>query len=106
MCDHVAILARGKCVATGAVDDVLHRGSGRLIVGAPDLAAAAAVLGRNGLATTIVDDRLVLTEAVPDPERITQMLAEQSVYVSELRREEADLESVFLELTADRPEAS
>ena len=104
MCDHVAILARGRCVATGAVDDVLHRGSGRVIVGAPDLAAAAMVLGRNGFSTTIEEDRLVLTAAVPDPERITRMLAEQGVFVSELRREEADLESVFLELTADRPE--
>jgi ABC-2 type transport system ATP-binding protein len=104
MCDHVAILARGKCVATGAVNDVLHHGKGRVIVGAPDLAAAAAVLDRNGLASTVDGDRLVLNEAVPDPERITRLLAEQGVYVSELRREEADLESVFLELTADRPE--
>lgn len=102
MCDHVAILARGKCVATGAVADVLNHGKGRLIVGAPDLSAATAVLGRNGLASTVDGDRLVLDEAIPDPERVSRLLAEQGVYVSELRREEADLESVFLELTTDR----
>lgn len=104
MCDHVAILARGKCVATGAVADVLNHGKGRLIVGAPDLSAAAAVLGRNGLASAVDGDRLVLDEAVPDPERVSRLLADHGVYVSELRREEADLESVFLELTTDRQE--
>jgi ABC-2 type transport system ATP-binding protein len=91
-------------VATGAVDEVLHRGRGRLIVGAPDIAEAAAVLGQNGIAATTEGDHLTVTDTVPDPERITRMLADQGVYVSELRREEADLESVFLELTADRPE--
>jgi ABC-2 type transport system ATP-binding protein len=106
MCDHVAILARGKCVATGAVDDVLHRGSGRLIVGAPDIATAAKVLGTSGFPTTMEGDRLLLDVAVPDPERITRVLAEQGVFLNELRREEADLESVFLELTADRTEPS
>jgi ABC-2 type transport system ATP-binding protein len=106
MCDHVAILARGKRVATGAVDDVLHRGSGRLIVGAPDIATAATVLSRSGFPTTVDGDRLLLDVAVPDPERITRVLAEQGVFVNELRREEADLESVFLELTADRTEPS
>jgi ABC-2 type transport system ATP-binding protein len=106
MCDHVAILARGRCVATGAVDDVLHHGTGRLIVGAPDLAAAAAILERQGLATTIDQGLLVLTTTVPDPGHITRVLADGGVFLTELRREEADLESVFLELTSDPIEPS
>jgi ABC-2 type transport system ATP-binding protein len=38
-------------------------------------------------------------EDVADPARITQVLAEQGLFVRELVPERADLESVFLELT-------
>jgi ABC-2 type transport system ATP-binding protein len=36
-----------------------------------------------------------------DPSRITELLARQGLYVSELTPVRADLESVFLDLTAD-----
>lgn len=104
MCDHVAILARGRCVAAGAVDDVLHRGSGRLIVGVDDPAGAVMLLREDGIEATLEGERLVVTTPVSDPAVITRALAERGRFVTELRREEADLESVFLELTADRSE--
>src|SRR5688572_16226696 len=45
VCDHVSILARGRCVATGPVSEVLAaRGSGDVLVHIGDTAAAAAVL--------------------------------------------------------------
>ncbi len=44
--------------------------------------------------------------SVPPTEgaRVTKALADNDLYVSELRAEEADLETVFLELTQDRDE--
>lgn len=102
MCDHVAILARGRCVAAGAVDDVLHRGSGRVVVGVDDPAGAVPLLKGNGLDAFVDGSRLIITTHVPDLAAVTRSLAEHDRFVSELRREEADLESVFLELTADK----
>jgi hypothetical protein len=40
--------------------------------------------------------------AAEEAERVTRVLAEQGLYVSELRPDEADLETVFLELTKDQ----
>jgi hypothetical protein len=34
---------------------------------------------------------------------VTRALADQGLYLTELRPDEADLETVFLELTAERP---
>ena len=107
MCDHVAILARGRCVALGSVEDVLHNdpGSGRVLVGVDDVVNAGRVLERHGHSTTIEGPSLIVTSAVDDPGEITRVLAAEGIYLNELRREEADLEAVFLELTSDRPKA-
>jgi ABC-2 type transport system ATP-binding protein len=40
---------------------------------------------------------------VDKPATVTRLLAEQGLYVSELTRVAADLESVFLDLTATAP---
>jgi len=104
MCDRVAILARGRCVAAGPVDDVLNREAGRLLVGVADVEAARDVLSRKGFEATLVDGRLSIGPPVPDPASVTKALADEGHYVAELRREEADLETVFLELTADKDE--
>jgi ABC-2 type transport system ATP-binding protein len=104
MCDRVAILARGASVASGAVEDVLQPGGGRLVVGLQDLEAGRVALEQQGFTVSIDDGRLVIAEPATDPERVTKVLAERGLFLSELRREEANLETVFLELTADREE--
>ena len=106
MCDRVAILARGACVASGDVDDVLDVEGGRLVVGLDDLDGGRAILEQQGFSVTIEGGRLVIAGAAPDPDpaRVTKVLADRGVFLTELRREEANLETVFLELTADRVE--
>jgi ABC-2 type transport system ATP-binding protein len=104
MCDRVAILARGACVASGDVDDVLDVKGGRLVVGVDDLESGRAILEQQGFDATIDSGRLVIAGAVDDPGRVTRVLADGGQFLTELRREEADLETVFLELTADRDE--
>lgn len=104
MCDRVAILARGACVAFGDVDDVLNVKGGRLVVGLDDLESGRAILEQEGFSTSTDSGRLVIAGAVPDPGRVTKVLADRGAFLTELRREEANLETVFLELTADRDE--
>jgi ABC-2 type transport system ATP-binding protein len=99
-CDRVAILKRGRCVATGTVDEVLGRADGELVVRVADLAAGADALGRAGIAVQRCDDHL-LARAGPDGgARVTEVLAAERLWVSELRVAEHSLEERFLELTA------
>ncbi|MHB1738663.1 MAG: ATP-binding cassette domain-containing protein [Actinomycetes bacterium] len=101
--DHVTILARGRCVTTGAVRDVLAAGgSGDVRVRLADPAAGRAVLESAGMTVSPLGDAWRV-HAVPDPAQITRVLAETGQYVSELTPIEADLETVFLQLTQDQP---
>jgi ABC-2 type transport system ATP-binding protein len=100
--DRVAILARGRCVKAGPVAEVLSGGRAMgMRVRLDDLEAGKRVLGEAGMEATPVDGSL--TVAVPPEEgaRITRALAEHGLYVSELKPDEVDLETVFLELTRD-----
>jgi ABC-2 type transport system ATP-binding protein len=102
MADRVAIVAQGRTIVSGPVQEVLasRRRSG-LVVGVDDPVRAAAVLNDAGIASS-VDDGVVLAR-VPSDEgaRVTRALADHGLYLSELRADEADLETVFLELTAE-----
>jgi len=98
--DRVAILARGKCVATGPVHEVLSsRGGDGMVARVEDLAAGERTLRAAGMPTTVDADLLRITVAASEGARITRTLAEAGLYLSELRPDEVDLETVFLELT-------
>ncbi|MEA2459998.1 MAG: type transport system ATP-binding protein [Actinomycetota bacterium] len=99
-CDHVAILARGRCVATGPVNEVLSKGRSNVMsVRLKDLEAGRLVLNAAGIASTIVDGVIRAEVDASDGERIARALAAHDLFPSELRAEEMDLETVFLELT-------
>jgi ABC-2 type transport system ATP-binding protein len=104
MCDRVAILARGRLVTEGPVTDVLAHGrSSRLVVRVEPLDAALATLRAAQLPATVDGDHLLVELAPAEGARVTRVLADARIYVSELRPEEVDLETVFLELTAAEP---
>jgi ABC-2 type transport system ATP-binding protein len=103
-CDRVAILARGRCVAAGPVVEVLTNGHGAgLLVRVEDPRRGGAVLAAAGIRAAPDGD--VLRVALPPGEAamVTRALAGEGLYLTELRPDEADLEAVFLELTAERP---
>jgi ABC-2 type transport system ATP-binding protein len=101
--DRVAILARGRCVREGAVADVLaSQGGEGLIVRLRDLEAGRFALDDAGIASSISGDALRVNVATTEAERVSRTLAERGLYVTELRPEEVDLETVFLELTRDQ----
>jgi ABC-2 type transport system ATP-binding protein len=105
ICDRVAILARGRCVAAGPVGEVLTGGrAGALLLRVEGLEAAASVLEANGMLARVEDGMLRVEVGASEGARITRLLADHNLYLSELRPETADLEAVFLQLTRDAPE--
>jgi ABC-2 type transport system ATP-binding protein len=103
VCDHVSILARGRCVASGPVGEVLaSRGSGDVLLQVADPATAAGVLDRAGFVVSPADGALMV-HSVASPSEITRVLAQAGLYLEELRRVTPDLESAFLAITEDQP---
>jgi ABC-2 type transport system ATP-binding protein len=99
-CDRVAIIDRGRLVLTGRVDDVLAEAARpALLVGLQDPIAGSAVLRAAGL--LVEPSERLLRVAVPagDGARVTKLLADAGLYVSELRPDTVSLEDLFLDLT-------
>lgn len=105
MCDHVAILARGRLVVSGAVDQVLHgRSRGGFLVKLPQLDRGLEVLQGAGMEASLEGGVISVKLPADGGASITETLAKQGLYLSELRPMEADLETVFLELTQEPAE--
>jgi ABC-2 type transport system ATP-binding protein len=106
VCDHVTILAKGRCVASGLVGDVLaSRSSDVVRVRVPDAAAAAGLLGGAGFSVSppdVPDGHTLLVHNATAPGEITRILAAHGTYLEELSPLTADLESAFLAITGDK----
>ncbi len=100
--DRVAILARGRLVKAGPVQEVLAAGRARgMLVRVSDAEAGERALAAAGLSAR-VDAGLLRVDVQPDQgERVSRALVAADLYPSELRADEVDLETVFLELTKD-----
>jgi ABC-2 type transport system ATP-binding protein len=102
VCDRVAILSRGRSVASGPVDGVLTAGrSTGLVVRLAELERGLAVLRAAGIDSVLGDHSLRISLPPEDAARVTRTLAEQGLYLTELRPDAIDLETVFLELTSE-----
>lgn len=107
-CDRVAILARGRCVAVGDVSEVLSKGrSSSIIVRIAEAGLAQGVLDEAGIPTILMGHDTLRVEVAPERgSLVVEVLAQRGLYPREIRPEEIDLESVFLQLTADSPEVA
>lgn len=101
--DAVAIISHGSLIASGPVRDVIARGKrDGMIVKVARADRAAAALRSAGIDSEVTAPDTLLVDAGPDDGAlITKTLAEKRHYLRELRPEEVNLESVFLELTSD-----
>jgi ABC-2 type transport system ATP-binding protein len=103
-CDRVAILTRGRCVAAGAVDEVLHATrTNELLVRVDDLDGAVATLSAAGFTCRTQDGALVVEAAATRGADVSRVLGGAALWVSELRPVSVSLEDVFLELTQGAP---
>jgi ABC-2 type transport system ATP-binding protein len=106
-CDHVAILARGRCVTTGAVSEVLAAGAATsMIVRVEDVTRALVVLNQAGIPTERENGFLRSRVGADQGTLIAKTLAGYELYPSELRPDEIDLETVFLSLTEEEKGAA
>jgi ABC-2 type transport system ATP-binding protein len=100
--DRVAILSRGRCVASGPVDEVLAGGRSRgLTVRLDDLTAGIHALRSAGISASIEGTEIHVDLPPTAGSTVTRVLAERGLYLAELRPEAVDLEKVFLELTRE-----
>jgi ABC-2 type transport system ATP-binding protein len=101
ICDRVAILARGRCVANGTVHDVLASNGANqaMLVKVEDLDAAVVALRQAGFGAERRDGHVRVAVSPTDADRVTRALALEEQWVTDLRPEERSLEDLFLELT-------
>lgn len=114
LCDSMTIVSRGRRIVDGNVADIIAgHGDSSLTVRFPEAAslplAAEALTAASGspdgprtVTASIDRDRLVVRGA-PEAAWVTKALADEGIYLSELRTETKNLESVFLELTGTAP---
>ncbi len=103
ICDSVTIIAAGRRVANGPVNEVLAASDkGEYLVRVDDHVRAAELLTATGATVRTTDGYLVLT-GVADPGRITETLGTGGLWLTELTPLRPDLENVFLELTGTMP---
>ena len=98
-CDSVAILSAGRCVASGAVADVLGRAAAGLIVRVDDLAQGAGALAEAGILTERCDGHLCVCGAAGPIRARDSRPAARQLWVTELRPDHTSLEERFFELT-------
>jgi ABC-2 type transport system ATP-binding protein len=105
--DTVSIIGRGRLLAQGEVADILAASGGQAVrLGVADPDRAAAVLVSAGFSVAALPERRLEVRRTGDhagfdPAQITWLLAQQELFVFELVPVRLDLESVFLELTAE-----
>ncbi|MDQ3385875.1 MAG: ABC transporter ATP-binding protein [Actinomycetota bacterium] len=100
-CDQVAIIRRGRCVASGSVGEVLAPGGPRLLVRVDRGDAALAVLTAAGVEVEVRGEVLSVAVTPEDAAHVSRLLGEAGIWPSELRADESSLEQRFLDLTAD-----
>jgi ABC-2 type transport system ATP-binding protein len=105
VCDHVAIVARGRTVAAGPVAEVLASGRpAAMWVKVKDANSGVAVLTGAGLAARVDGDRIRVDVLPEQAECVNRTLAAAGLYLTELRPVETSLEDAFFALTGEAAE--
>jgi len=102
VCDHVAIIKKGKVIASGAPNDLIKHGD-TLQIRVTDTDKAVAILNEEDWVSSITreGDLLILKTPTKGATDISALLAKNGVFVSEMKAREDSLESIFLELTEE-----
>ena len=102
VCDHVAILSRGRLIAQGAVKDLLVAGE-RVRIRTTDNARAHPLLAGLEWVENVAADgpSLVVSAPVERSWELTAALSESQIYVAEMQPLQVSLERFFLDVTAE-----
>jgi ABC-2 type transport system ATP-binding protein len=99
LADYVIVINHGKLVRSAPLAELLDSRKGGYRVSVDDPMGAATALRAAGLATSLDDGQLRVDS--DDGRIIARILAQAGIYPSELIREAARLEQIFLELTGE-----
>ena len=104
VCDHVAVLAKGKLIVQGNIKELLHE-KDSFWLGTTDDAAAARLLGTLPAVEKVAagEGELVVTAPPARAAEITRALAQAGIYVTKLVPIRHTLESFFMEITGTDP---
>ncbi len=101
VCDQVAIIKDGRLITQGSVKELVHGGE-TMELRVTDLPRAAQILeALEWVGSVTREDSRLLVEAPRErASELSKALAEQQVYLSEMRPRESSLEDFFLEVTS------
>ncbi len=102
--DHVVVIGRGKVLADATIEELVARASHDTVTVRTDAAAdaATAIQGAGGTASITSADRVDV--AGLQPRRVVEILSAGRVSFSEVTSQRANLEDVYLQLTAGEAE--
>jgi ABC-2 type transport system ATP-binding protein len=102
--DHVVVVGRGKVLADATIEELVARASHDAVTVRTDSPtdAAAAIQGAGGTASVTGTDRVDV--AGLQPRRVVEVLSAGQVSFSEVTSQRANLEDVYLQLTAGKAE--
>jgi ABC-2 type transport system ATP-binding protein len=107
MCDDVAILKSGRLIAYGPVATLVNSSARAPSVSlrTTDDAAAIATLQTLPWVTAVrrEDGRIFVEASQEHTAAISRTLAEQQIWLTELRPQEHNLEEIFMEITGEEP---
>ena len=102
--DHVVVVGRGKVLADATIEELVARASHDTVTVRTDTPAdaVAAIQGAGGTASITGTDRVEV--AGLQPRRVVEILSAGQVSFSEVTSQRANLEDVYLQLTAGEAE--
>ena len=102
MAQHVVVIARGKLVADGTIDELVSQRSDVLVRSADPARLAEAIRGAGGTADRDGDDGLAVVGMSTDD--VGRVAFDSGIALRELTQRKASLEETFMELTGDGQE--
>ena len=102
--DHVVVVARGRVIADATIEELLAKASQDIVTVRTDAPAnaVAVIQGAGGTASVTSTDRVEVA-GLP-PRRLVEILSAGQVPFSEVTSQRANLEDVYLQLTAGEAE--
>jgi len=102
--DHVVVVGRGKVLADATIEELVARASHDTVTVRTDAPAdaVAAIQGAGGTASISSTDRVEVAGLLP--RRVVEILSGGRVSFSEVTSQRANLEDVYLQLTAGEAE--
>jgi ABC-2 type transport system ATP-binding protein len=105
VCDHIAIIRKGKVVAQGSAKELLKRGKTLRLRVSDTQAAIALLKGMEWVASAEIDGDYVIVETPPEKYAdVNGLLVRGGVRVSEMKPSESSLEEFFLDAIDTKPE--